>query len=124
MATEHGRAADSQGLSEQEVLEQVIGARDSAITGNRWNDCHAAYLQLIADQEAFLLRRRIVLHGMYGVIKAEGNVSDIWGELAHRLGHPRSTVNRWGKSVNPVHEMAHPPGIRNEEGAPEQETYR
>lgn len=123
MSTEEGRPADSQGVTEAEVLQAVLGARDSAITGNRWTDCLNAYRQLVADHDAFLLHRRVVLHGMYGVIKAEGRVTDIWGELADRLGYPRSTVNRWGRSGNPVHEMAHPPGIRHEEGVTDQEAY-
>lgn len=123
MSTEEGRPADSQGVTEAEVLEAVLGARANAITGNRWTDCLNAYHKLVADHDAFLLHRRVVLHGLYGVIKAEGQVTDIWGELAVRLGYPRSTVNRWGNTGNPVHEMAHPPGIRHEEGSPDQEVY-
>lgn len=123
MSTEQIGTADSQGVTEAEVLQEVIGARDSAITGDRWADCYAAYLKLVTDHDAFLLHRRIVLHGMYGVIKAEGSVTDIWGELAVRLGMPRSTLNRHGRLGNPVHDMAHPPGIRHEEGVTDQEVY-
>lgn len=123
MSTQQGRPADSQGVTEAQVLDEVLGARDSALTGVRWTDCLNAYHQLVADHDAFLVRRRVVLHGLYGVIKAEGKVTDIWGELAVRLGMPRSTVNRHGRAGNPVHEMAHPPGIRHEEGVTDQESY-
>jgi hypothetical protein len=113
MTTGHRDDAVSQGVSETQVLETVLGERDSTVTGDRMADLMTALDVLNRQHDAFLLHRRIVLHGIYGEVKQQGQVTDIWGEVARILGHPRSTVNRW----------SHPPGIRKEGDAPDQEIY-
>jgi hypothetical protein len=100
-------------VSETEVLDRVLGARDSRLTGNRMTDLLTGLDELDQLHDEFLLHRRVLLHGVHSEVKQSGTVSDIWAEVARIRGVPRSTVHRW----------AHPPGIRKEEGAPDQEVY-
>lgn len=92
--------AVSYGVSESEVLTEVLGA--DAVTGDRKADLVKAVAQIEELVARTPLLLRVLYHGLYSELKPENH--DVWARVGAATGCTKNQA--WRK--------AHPPGMEVE----------